>query len=77
MKHKTKVIAFRVTDEEYDALLLAATKQHKKITDFVREALWLVDLVYDLVEERKRLEAKAKRAAKKAAAAQVVPDGNA
>lgn len=70
---KTKVIAFRVTEREYDAVLLDATKNGVKIGDYVRTMLWLDDLVHKLDAEAKRLEAKAKRAAKKAAATQDVP----
>ena len=70
---KTKVIAFRLTEREYDAVLLDATKNGVKLSDYFRAVLHLNDLVNRLGTEEKRLEAKAKRAAKKAAAAQVVP----
>ena len=70
---KTKVIAFRVTDKEYDAILLDATREGKSVTNYVRDLLVLNSLLSRLDMETKRLEAKAKRAAKKAAAAQVVP----
>lgn len=68
MKHKTKVIAFRVTDKEYDAILLDATREGKSLTNYVRDLLVLNHLLNRLDMETKRLEAKAKRAAKKAAA---------
>lgn len=70
---KTKVIAFRVTEQEYNALLLAATRKGVSVTTHVRDALVFGYLLNQLEMETKRLEAKAKRAAKKAAAAQVVP----
>ena len=73
---KTKVIAFRLTEREYDAVLLDATRKGMSVTKYVRESLVLNYLLNQLDMETKRLEAKAKRAAKKAAA-QVVPDGNA
>lgn len=65
---KTKVVAFRLTEREYDAVLLAATQRGLKIGDYVRDALVLNYLTNQLDIETKRLEAKAKRAAKKAAA---------
>ncbi len=70
---KTKVIAFRLTEREYDAVLLDATRKGMSVTKYVRESLVLNYLLNQLDMETKRLEAKAKRAAKKAAAAQVVP----
>lgn len=70
---KTKVIAFRLTEREYDAVLLDATRKGMSVTKYVRESLVLTYLLNQLDMETKRLEAKAKRAAKKAAAAQVVP----
>ena len=73
---KTKVVAFRLTEREYDAVLLEATRKGMSVTKYVRESLVLNYLLNQLDMETKRLEAKAKRAAKKAAA-QVVPDGNA
>lgn len=67
---KTKVIAFRVNAEEHEALYFAArTKQvtmgelvYMMVSQFVPEAQ------AELNKERKRLDAKAKREAKKAAA---------
>ena len=73
---KTKVIAFRLTEREYDAVLLEATRKGMSVTKYVRESLVLNYLLNQLDMETKRLEAKAKRAAKKAAA-EVVSDGNA
>ena len=73
---KTKVVAFRLTEREYDAVLLEATRQGMSVTTYVRYMLQLGFLMSQLDAETKRLEAKAKREAKKAAA-QVVPDGNA
>ena len=70
---KTKVIAFRVTEQEYDALLLEATRKGVSVTTYVRGSCMFHHLLNELEAEKKRLEAKAKRAAKKAAAAQVVP----
>ena len=70
---KTKVIAFRVTYKEYYAILLDATREGKSVTNYVRDLLVLNSLLSRLDMETKRLEAKAKRAAKKAAAAEVVP----
>lgn len=64
---KTKVIAFRVTEEEYNAIALAAAKEPLKVGDYVRACLHLPSLIDDLNADRKRLEAKAKRAANKAA----------
>ena len=67
---KTKVVAFRVTQEEYEALQLAAHDGKRKVADVV---YYLIKpTVYhwqeELRKERKRAEAKAKRDAKKAAA---------
>jgi len=72
---KTKVIAFRVTEQEYDAILLGVKTQadEPKVADYIRRRLNLPVLIEMLEGEKKRLEARAKRAAKKAAAAQVVP----
>ena len=67
---KTKVVAFRVTQEEYEALQLAAHDGKRKVADVL---YYLIKpTVYhwqeELRKERKRAEAKAKRDAKKAAA---------
>jgi hypothetical protein len=70
---KTKVIAFRVTEEQYHALQLRAVKNNARVSDVLADGLHLhlQALVADLQHERKRLEAKAKREAKKAAEQQV------
>ncbi len=78
---KTKVISFRVTEDEYAALALCL-EFCKRPENFHRapDVRTMSDLVHDtirpelqamlqgLAKERKRLEAKAKRDAKKAAA---------
>jgi hypothetical protein len=75
---KTKVVAFRVTQEEYDALALrvewckrSESQQHiRSVSDLVNDLIRgeLDGMLYGLAKERKRIEAKAKRDAKKAAA---------
>lgn len=75
---KSKVIAFRVTQDEYDALMLrlnwckqSESANHIKTTsDLVNMLLHaeMKGLLAGLEKERKRQEAKAKREAKKAAA---------
>lgn len=67
---KTKVIAFRVTQDEYDALVYNATSCAMKLGEFVQSAMRsdINEGLALLAKERKRLEAKAKRDAKKAAA---------
>jgi hypothetical protein len=70
---KTKVVAFRVREDQYLALQLESVRSGKKISDIVLDAIW-VDLQImgeRMQKETKRLEAKAKREAKKAAAQQV------
>ena len=66
---KTKVVAFRVSQEQYDALCLAAQRLDHKVADVVWLALRPVLLEWqeELYKVRKRAEAKAKRDAKKAA----------
>ena len=67
---KTKVIAFRVTQEEYDALSFNAQFHKMPLGKFVNICL-SYEIEKALVgwsKEQKRLEAKAKRDAKKAAA---------
>lgn len=64
---KTKVIAFRVTQDEYDGLVLAAAEEARSVGEYVRRRLVMQYHVERIGKERKRLEAKAKRAAKKAA----------
>jgi hypothetical protein len=66
---KTKVIAFRVTQDEYDALAFNCGKLKMKLGEYVYKCL-LDDIdtgALLLMQEKKRLEAKAKRDAKKAA----------
>lgn len=67
---KTKVIAFRVTEQEYDALVYCASQSRIKLGEFVRLCLSspVQEGMTALRKEEKRLEAKAKREAKKAAA---------
>ena len=67
---KTKVVAFRVTQEEYDGLVFNAGCRKMKVSDFVIACLRQdIDLsIQALKHEQKRLQAKAKRDAKKAAA---------
>ena len=66
---KTKVVAFRVTEEQYVALQFAAQQRLMKLAEFVDDALYPVKLqaFEAMKKEQKRLEAKAKRDAKKAA----------
>lgn len=66
---KTKVIAFRVTQEEYDALVYNGRVAHFKLAEFVSYLMRPhIELSKQaLAKEQKRLEAKAKREAKKAA----------
>lgn len=67
---KTKVVAFRVTQQEYEALAFMAQASNKKIAEYVNNCMrgpkW--EAVEAFRKEQKRLEAKAKRDAKKAAA---------
>jgi hypothetical protein len=67
---KTKVIAFRVTQQEYDALVYGARQSQMKLSDFVNTCLSnpIQEGIAEVRKEEKRLEAKAKRDAKKAAA---------
>ena len=67
---KTKVVAFRVTQQEYDALAFVAQSRGVKLSYFVDQALLptIQQAVVAMDKERKRIEAKAKRNAKKAAA---------
>jgi hypothetical protein len=66
---RTKVVAFRVSQEEYDGLVFNAGTRKMKVSDFVIACLRQdLDLsVQALHREQKRLQAKAKRDAKKAA----------
>jgi uncharacterized protein (DUF1778 family) len=65
---KTKVIAFRVTKEEYEALYFAAAQKQLKVAELVYAMVntSIPEAYAALAKERKRLELKAKRDAKKA-----------
>jgi uncharacterized protein (DUF1778 family) len=67
---KTKVISFRVTEDEYNALVYNASTIKLSVGSFVWVSLRsTVELSKQaFTKEQKRLEAKAKRDAKKAAA---------
>lgn len=76
---KTKVVAFRVTQEEYDGLVFNAGTRKMKVSDYVIaclrqdldlsvQALHREQKRVEFEKQQKRLEAKAKRDAKKAAA---------
>ena len=67
---KTKVIAFRVTKEEYEALYFAAAQKQLKVAELVYAMVnTSIPVAYAaLAKERKKAEAKAKRQAKKEAA---------
>ena len=69
-QHKTKVIAFRVNADEYEALSGMASLTGEKLGVFVHRHLSPVTAVAmeQLVNQRKKAEAKAKRQAKKEAA---------
>jgi uncharacterized protein (DUF1778 family) len=66
---KTKVISFRVTEDEYDALVYNASTVQLSVGAFVWISLRAtIELSKQaLAKEQKRLENKAKRDAKKAA----------
>jgi len=66
---KTKVVAFRVTQQEYDALAFVANLHGKKLSAYIDDALLptIQNAMVHLEKEQKRLQAKAKRDAKKAA----------
>jgi uncharacterized protein (DUF1778 family) len=66
---KTKVVAFRVTQQEYDALAFVANLHGKKLSAYIDDALLptIQNAMVHLEKEKKRLQAKAKRDAKKAA----------
>lgn len=67
---KTKVIAFRVTQKEYDALVYNATSCAMKLGEFVLCSMRpaVIEGQALIAKDRKKAEAKAKRDAKKAAA---------
>jgi uncharacterized protein (DUF1778 family) len=64
---KTKVVAFRVTQEEYDALAFVAKSKGVKLSYFVDEALLptIQQAIVEMNKEQKRLQARVKRQAKK------------
>jgi uncharacterized protein (DUF1778 family) len=66
---KTKVVAFRVTQQEYDALAFVANLHGKKLSAYIDDELLptIQNAMVHLEKEQKRLQAKAKRDAKKAA----------
>jgi hypothetical protein len=68
MTHKTKVIAVRVTQEQYDGLM--CLKGDVKMGNYLYLSLLptLNAGIAELTAERKKAEAKAKRQAKKEAA---------
>ena len=70
MTHKTKVIAFRLTADEHEALSAMSALTGEKLSEFVHRHLSPVTAVAmeQLVNKRKKAEAKAKRQAKKEAA---------
>ena len=72
---KTKVIAFRVTDEQYQLLQWVATVRNEKLTQVLMDSLEtsFAQFAENRAKAVKRLEAKAKREAKKAASVEVVP----
>jgi uncharacterized protein (DUF1778 family) len=69
MVKKTKVIAFRVNADEYEALSNMSALTGEKLSEFVHRHLSPVTAVAmeQLVNKRKKAEAKAKRLAKKEA----------
>jgi uncharacterized protein (DUF1778 family) len=67
MVKKTKVIAFRVNADEYEALSNMSALTGEKLSEFVHRHLSPITAVAmeQLVNKRKKAEAKAKREAKK------------
>jgi len=67
---KTKVVAIRITENQYEALQLWSKQHNMTITQLLKDFLAspLTAAEGNLRTERKRAEAKAKRDAKKAAA---------
>lgn len=68
-QHKTKVIAVRVTEDQYNGLKLLADGRLMKMGEYVYNSLMpTMTLGMEAVnKERKKAEAKAKRQAKKEA----------
>jgi hypothetical protein len=73
-QHKTKVIALRVTEDQYNALAVMANGRLMKMGEYVYN--YLIPAMNQgaelLLKERKKAEAKAKRLAKKEAASELV-----
>jgi hypothetical protein len=69
MVKKTKVIAFRVNADEYEALQLYSETSKVALVDIIRGALEsdITAALNNLALARKKAEAKAKRLAKKEA----------
>ena len=69
MSNKTKVVAIRVTQEQYDGLKLLADGRLMKLGEYVYGALMptMVNGMEAVYKEKKKAEAKAKRQAKKEA----------
>jgi uncharacterized protein (DUF1778 family) len=69
-QHKTKVIAFRLTADEHEALSNMSAMTGEKLSEFVHRHMSPVTAVAmeHLTKARKKAEAKAKRLAKKEAA---------
>ncbi len=67
---KTKVIAFRVREDEYEALKAYSFNWFDTLAEFVNDRLTpeINKAMEEMAKQRKRAEAKAKRDAKKAAA---------
>jgi uncharacterized protein YjgD (DUF1641 family) len=70
LMNKTKVIAFRVNADEYEALSNMSAMTGEKLSEFVHRHMSPVTVVAmeHLTKARKKAEAKAKRLAKKEAA---------
>jgi hypothetical protein len=67
---KTRVISFRVREDEYEALKAYSFNWFDTLSEFIDDRLTLEinKAMEEMAKERKRAEAKAKRDAKKAAA---------
>ena len=68
MTYKTKVIAFRLTADEHEALSAMSALTGEKLSEFVHRHLSPVTAVAldNLAKQRKKAEAKLKREARKA-----------
>jgi hypothetical protein len=69
-QHKTKVIAFRVRDDEYEALKAYGLNWFNTLGAYVYDCMHepIQKAMAEALKERKKAEAKAKRLAKKEAA---------